>query len=300
MMKVKFHGVRGSRPTHKRDLLGFGGNSTCLEIVMDDADFYLFIDGGTGLVPRGRELGVKPKINNFHFLITHTHWDHIIGFPFFEPLYDASNKVTFYSSTTSKSNFNDLFWGLHRADNLPVPVSKLKAQIEFKEIKPGQSFSIGSKVEVRTTQLNHQGITLGYRIQSGEESFAIVTDNAPIDNGNYMGENMPDKSAGIDLDFEQKFNKGLIEFLRGCHSVAYDTHFNEENLKPDWGHSSPKLAYTICQQAQIKRLFIFHHAPEDSDSAVYKKLDDLKNYQKTGDMQILAAREGETWQLKAA
>ena len=190
-MKLKFLGVRGSRPTHKSDLLGFGGNSTSMEFLLPDEDFYVLLDGGSGIAHRDANDGANK--NKYYFLITHTHWDHILGFPFFKPLYNQKNEVTFFASKTSKANFNELFFGIHRHDNLPIPIDALKAKQTFKSIKAGSFFMIEEKVKVNTYQINHQGITLAYRLGYKNDSVAVVTDNAPIEDGNFMGENMKDK-----------------------------------------------------------------------------------------------------------
>lgn len=296
-LKLKLLGVRGSRPTHKVDLLGHGGNSTSMEFIVEGSDYMIFLDGGSGLAHYGMELGEAPKDKEFHFLITHTHWDHILGFPFFAPLYNSENTVNFYSSKSSKSTFNDLFFGLHRTDNLPIPVSKMKASINFKTIAAGSQFQVRD-IKVSCYHINHQAITLGYRLDLDGSSVAVITDNAPIDNGNYMGEGMKEKAAADPAAFEKSFNDGLVEFLRDCHTVVYDTHFTEENLKPDWGHSTPKIALEFAKKANVKRLILFHHAPEDLDEDVIRKVESIASEAKAAGIMVEAAVEGDIWDLK--
>ena len=297
-MKLKLLGVRGSRPTHKDAILGYGGNSTSIELELD-SDFYLFIDGGSGLVQRGWELTEKPEKSKFHVLISHTHWDHILGFPFFEPLYHPQNKFTFYASNTSRATFTDLFFGLQKSENLPVPQNQLAAHIEFKTILPATPFVIENLVKVSTIQLNHQGVTLGYRIEYRGETMAFISDSAPIDHGNYLGENMPPCSI-VNAEFEEQYNRSISKFLAGVHTVVFDTHFSEKNLKPDWGHSTPEKALQFCEMAGTKRLILFHHAPEDTDAVVRQKVEAilLKGLKKG--IEIEAAREGDTWLLRSA
>ncbi len=297
-MLLKFWGVRGSRPTHKKSLLGFGGNSTCLEFCVEDTDFNLFLDGGSGLAWRGHSIPALNRIKKYHFLVTHTHWDHILGYPFFSPIYHEHNQFNFYASNTTRSSFTELFFGLQRLGNLPVPVSALKAKINFQTVLPQQPFSIEGKVEVDTYQLNHQGVTLGYKLKRNQASVCIITDNAPIENGNYLGEGMRSKAQTLGPQvFEDQFNEGLVNFLKDTHTVVFDTHFMERDLKPDWGHSSPEKALNFCAKAKVKRLILFHHAPEDQDSAVLEKVNSIKNRGASMGIDVVPAKEGEEWDL---
>ena len=299
-MKLRLNGVRGSRPVGKRELLGYGGNSTNFEILLPEENFYLFIDGGSGLTWRGHELTETPKKNKFVFLITHTHWDHILGLPFFKPMYHHDNEFTFYASRTERSSFNELFFGLQRTHNLPVPIDQIQANIKFETIMPDQSITLaGTDIKISTLQLNHQGITLGYRIDKGEESVAIITDNAPIESGNYMGEGMMEAAASNPDAFEKQFNEKLVAFLRDVNTVVYDTHFTEKNLKADWGHSTPERALSFCKQAGIKRLVLFHHAPEDKDQDVEAKIHSIFQDACQHNIEVEAAREGDIWDLCA-
>lgn len=299
-MKLRLLGVRGSRPTHKRSLLGYGGNSTSFEIVVDH-DFYVFVDGGSGLVNRGKEITTNPAKNGkFYFLVTHTHWDHILGLPFFEPFYNEANSFLFYASKTSRANFNELFFGLHRSGNLPIPAGELKAAVRFQTISPGAPFLIEDKVKVTTYQLNHQGVTLGYKVEDGKDSVCIITDNAPIANANYLGEDMHARAQGDQKAFEENFEKGMVDFLRGAHTVVFDTHFTEANLKPDWGHSTPQMALKFCIQAGVSRLVLFHHAPEDNDDLVDDKVQSILSEASLHDVEVVAAKEGDVWELRSA
>lgn len=296
-MKLKLWGVRGSRPVHKEELLGYGGNSTSVEFVFDDRDFHLFLDGGSGLANAGYQLGTEPERRKFYFLITHTHWDHILGFPFFLPFCNPGIDFTFFASETSRATFADLFFGLQQAQHLPIPPYILKAQSSFQVVAPGQLLKIEDDVLIKTHQMNHQGVTLGYRVENKQHSAAVITDNAPIENGNYLGEGMRESSGANPADFESNFNMALVEFLRNCHTVVFDTHFTEANLKPDWGHSTPLRALGFCAAAGVKRLILFHHAPEDSDTDVEEKLASVNSIAEAEGIEVACAREGEEWEL---
>jgi len=295
-LQLKFHGVRGSRPTHKNSLLGFGGNSTSLQFMVD-GDFYLFIDGGSGLAACGREMGQHPKNKRFHFLITHTHWDHILGFPLFEPMYNPENHMTFYASNTEQATFKNLFLGLREARNLPIPKSMLRAQLQFQEIAPDQRFVIENAVEVSTFQLNHQGVTLGYRLEYQGSSCCFVTDMAPIANGNWLGEGQAQKAQADPVGFEKQYRDAFVNFLKGAHTVVFDTHFVPQNLKPDWGHSTPEIALSYAAAAKNSRLILFHHAPEDSDQDVLSKVKSIEKEAINANIEVVAAKEGTVWNL---
>ena len=266
--------------------------------MVPDADFHMFVDGGSGLALRGTQLGESPDKKRFHFLITHTHWDHILGLPFFDPIYNEENELFFYSSQTERSCFTDLFFGLQRSGNLPVPRNRIKAKIHFETILPAHPFMIEDKIQIDSFQLNHQGVTLGYKISTSESSVAIITDNAPIES-NHMGEGMKDKAKINKKKFENDFNKGLIDFLSGVHTVVFDTHFTEQNLKADWGHSTPPRALEFCKAAGTKRLVLFHHAPEDTDQDVDAKVQSIFHDACRANIEVEAAREGDLWDLCA-
>jgi phosphoribosyl 1,2-cyclic phosphodiesterase len=276
-------------------LLEFGGNSTSFAFPLERESFRLYIDGGTGLARHGMQLGHDAYADRFHFLITHTHWDHILGLPFFEPAYHEKNSITFYSSQTSKSTFQNLFFGLQHEGHLPIPVSKLKAHIEFKTLQPEVDFFIEDKIKVKTFQINHQGITLGYRLEYRGSCVAIITDHAPVSHGNLLGEGMKERAQTG--DFENMFNDGLVRFLQHCHTVVFDTHFTEANLKADWGHSTPHMALHVCRRANVKRLILFHHAPEDTDQDVHAKVASVYHEALEAGIEVYAAKEGDEWEL---
>ncbi len=296
-MKLRFWGVRGSRPTHRSDILGYGGHTTSMEFVLEDKDFLIFLDGGSGLSRYGRHTGEYTEKKKVYFLITHTHWDHILGFPYFKLFLNPKIKFTFFASTTSKARFSDLFLALQRSSHLQVPPFLMRSKLRFTEVKPETTFLIENCVEVKTHQINHQGITLSYRLQYKNSSVAIVTDNAPIENGNYLGEGMRERANSDPLAFEKEYNDSLVNFLEDTHTVVFDTLFTEKNLKADWGHSTTRRALEFCKKAKVKRMIIFHHSPEDSDSDLEIKKKDVKDEAKKYGLEVVIAREGEEWTL---
>ena len=183
-MKLKLLGVRGSRPTHKIGLLGHGSNSTSMQFILEGADYNtIYLDGGSGLAHHGMKIGESPSAKELPFSDNAYTLGPYLRFPFFAPLFNDQNTVNFYSSRSSTTTFKNLFFDLHREANVPVPVSKMNATINFNDVEAGTNFKV-KDVDVSCYQINHQAITLAYRLNYEGDSVAIVTDNAPIQNGN--------------------------------------------------------------------------------------------------------------------
>ncbi|MBF0442472.1 MAG: hypothetical protein HQK54_11250, partial [Oligoflexales bacterium] len=292
----KIHGTRGSRPSLKPYSLRYGGNSSSYEILTDEK-YLVFIDAGSGLAKAGRELGSGKQSKELHILTTHPHWDHILGFTDFEPFFCSENRIVLYGAGTELAKFKNLFLKLGYQNYLPIPISAFKAKIDFVEVCPGQSFFIGERIAVSTFQLNHNGITLGYRITYKGKSISVITDNAPIENENYLFDGI-DKTKIADFrKFEMEYNNGLTEFIRNSQLALFDTHFNEENLRPDWGHGTPEIAAGFCVNAGVKMLLLGHHAPEDTDEDVDAKLVNVRRRYKDSGLVIEAGTEEKIWKV---
>jgi phosphoribosyl 1,2-cyclic phosphodiesterase len=300
---LRFHGVRGSRPFHVTDLLGYGGNSTCIEIDCG-LDFIVAIDAGSGLQHIANRLGEHPTRKKIHLLITHTHWDHVLFLPFMRQLANPECDIHIHAPDISGRPFSDLFAMLFTKGRLPIPgdhTQIVKSKLTFHRIKADHEFLIEGKCKVETIQVNHQHTTLGYKISVGDSNLAVITDAATIRHGNYLGTGMQKRASVIGNEaFEREYNEKLIHWLRDVHTLVFDTHFNAKNMKSDWGHASPDIAVDLCAKAKIKRLFMFHHAPEDNDNKVALKQIYARNLAAAFGIEIINAREGDEWPLKSA
>ena len=303
MMNVLYFqllGTRGSRPILDRNFLKFGGNTTAYKVWAQDL-FPIYVDGGTGLFREGKR--VVKQTDQFTFLLTHSHWDHILSFPFFEPFYHPKTYARIWGTASFKETFEELFQHQFQTDSFPVHYSELPAKIEFTTVMEKQTFllpppipqneeSTSSRIRrmytIRTYQLNHPGYDLGYRIEYAGKSVVILTDLAPIEN-NHLGRGM-ENYTGKD---EKRYYQGLIEFCWDADLILHDTHFNEQTIigKESWGHSTEVMAVNLALEARAKKLILGHHAPEDDDQAILKKLENARRLSESHALEVMIPEE---------
>jgi phosphoribosyl 1,2-cyclic phosphodiesterase len=291
-------GTRGSRPIFDQEFLRFGGNTTAYKVWTPNL-FPIYIDGGTGLFREGKR--VLGQTEEFTFLLTHSHWDHILAFPFFEPFYHASTRARFWGTTSFKETFEELFQHQFQTDSFSIHYSELPAQIQFNPVQEGELFIIPSSQEedtteasetegygVKTYQINHPGYDLGYRISFGGKTIVILTDLAPIEN-NHLGHRMEHFTTAD----EKRYYQGLVDFCWDADLMLHDTHFNEHNIKgrESWGHSTEEMAVKLALEARTKRLILGHHAPEDNDAAILKKLENARRLGEPHGLEVLVPEE---------
>jgi phosphoribosyl 1,2-cyclic phosphodiesterase len=292
---VTFWGVRGSYPIARPDNVRYGGNSTCVQLQSPGED-PLIMDGGSGIRVLGGHLlsgpfGTGQGCGNI--LIGHTHWDHILGYPFFGPFYQRGNRFTFYSAGQSEADLPSVLAAQHQELHFPVPFEELRAEMVFQRIAPGDSFSVGG-FRIRSVQLNHPGYTLGYRIEHEGATVAIFTDAARIA-AVQQGTGMAAEVARIGLaQFQARYHDRLVEAVKDADLLIHDSHFLEEEIvgKEHWGHSTALDALALARAGSVRRLMLFHHAPEHSDADVDRKLAYTKAAAQGSGVQVSAASEG--------
>jgi phosphoribosyl 1,2-cyclic phosphodiesterase len=205
-----------------------------------------------------------------HILVGHTHWDHIMGFPFFAPFYQAGNRFVVVSAGQREAHIRDILsWqqvGLH----FPVPFERLKAHREYVRFQPGDRLPLG-EFRVETVQLNHQGITVGYRIEADGGVVTVYTDVARIREirlGEEMGGPKPDDG------FSREYLERVAHCARKSNVLVYDTNYLEHEIlgRFHFGHSTVEDAIEIARMAQVDQLVLFHHDPGHSDTVVDQKL----------------------------
>ncbi|MBC8002076.1 MAG: MBL fold metallo-hydrolase [Opitutaceae bacterium] len=281
---VQFWGTRGSIPTPGMRTRRYGGNTSCVEIRFGQE---LFIcDAGSGI----RDLGVNLLERTdapitAHFLFSHAHWDHIQGFPFFEPAYFSQNLFYIYGSTVGDDRFYRLLSGQMRSDYFPVAFSALKAEIAAAYLDNGGR-TIG-QVQIGTVPLNHPGGCIGYSFFAGGKRIVYLTDNEiPLPDGLAS----PNPATG-----RRAVPAALVEFVRDADLLIADGQFTDaEHLaRPGWGHSSCLTAVDLALHGGVKQLALFHHDPGHSDADVDFMLHDCSERvaKLDGNVKVFAARE---------
>ena len=276
-MRVTFHGVRGSIPTPGASTVRYGGNSVCVEVRLAD-DTLLVLDAGTGIRELGRKLmrtgAAAPPV---HLFVTHAHFDHIIGLPFFGPLYDPRTCLVFHPFTDvamARTRNPIVFDGVH----FPVRFADLPARIEHQAPVDG-AFRVGS-ARVRSIALNHPGGARGFRIDDdGGASVCYLTDNEL---------SPPDAPATTPPE--------LARFAAGAGLVIHDAQYVAADMpaKRGWGHSQVDEVLDLAREAEARALVLFHHDPERDDDALDAIGDHAQRWTREHalSMQALVAREG--------
>ena len=303
-MKVKFWGVRGSYPVPGPETNRYGGNTSCVEVrpTDDPAGPRIIIDAGTGLRRLGKEMMAGEcgeGRGGAHLLVSHTHWDHIQGLPFFAPMYQKGNRFHVYARHRDDTHLRAVFASQSGTPYFPVPFDQVQADVAFRELVEGARFEIGP-VRVSCTKLNHPWIAMAYRLDYEGTSLAYVTDTAPFRDILIEEEFIrqpPRPGEGLKPEDAAKLaamRDGVVRLCEGADLVIYDTQFTPEEYaqKPHWGHSCPDDAIEICKAAGAKALALFHHAPERTDDAIDRIVDACRADPASRGLSLLAASEG--------
>lgn len=244
-MDVKFWGTRGSIPTPEPEYMKYGGDTPCLEITTSD-DKHLILDAGTGIRRLGNDLIARAKGEPIHadILMTHGHWDHIQGFPFFAPAYIPGNQFAFYGLFKADGRLEESLRGMMGKLYFPVHLDSLAAELSFQDILEGTRDTNG--FQVTNCAVNHPQGAVAYRVEHDGAAVVYVPDT----------EHTPD-------DLQPK----LVELSRGAEYLIHDCHFTPEEYEShrDWGHSSYQTAVALAREAEVRTLVIYHHAPEHTD-----------------------------------
>ncbi len=259
-MQITFWGVRGSIPTPGPSTVQIGGNTSCVELRAGNA--ILIFDGGTGLRLLGKKL-LKETPIIAHMFFSHVHWDHIQGFPFFEPAFVAGNVFHLYGGNNVSRTLEETLAGQMDHPNFPVHLTAMGAKMNFRDLREGEAVSIddglGGQVRVTNAAGNHPQGVYAFRVDYAGKVFVYATDTE---------------------HYEGRIDHKLLALAHGADVFVYDSQYTPEEYagtagtgvpKKGWGHSTFEEGAKLAKTANVKKFVLFHHDPIQNDAAVREK-----------------------------
>lgn len=284
---VKFWGTRGSIPTPGYRTQRFGGNTPCVEIRSDQT--LIICDGGSGLRELGLDLmtRLRPPVMG-HLFFSHTHWDHIQGFPFFVPFFVPGNTFYVYGTSAGDKRVFELLSGQMNSDYFPVDFSELNAHILPRDL--GEGLAIIGDIEVSCHPLNHPGQAFAYSFVRDGRKVVYATDNE-------IDLDLVDRQSTLDdLALPRQVPAHLAEFCRNADLLIADGQYTDQEYpsKAGWGHSRATTLVDLALVAGVRQLAVFHHDPLQSDQDVAEKIEACRQRacRLNADLVVFGAREG--------
>lgn len=300
-MKIKFWGVRGSIPCPGPGTVKYGGNTPCIELRFKSDNRLIIIDAGSGI----RELGNYLMANdlphgsiNTEIYLSHTHWDHIMGFPFFTPIYVPGTKLKIYGPVTYEDDtLEDVLGGQLTYRYFPVRQAELASSIEYVDLKE-ETLEIGDGIKLTTKYLNHPILCLGYRFEYQGKVFCTAFDTEPFQNVFCTDPEDPSYDETMAQEGEEvarEENQRIEQFFKGADLLIHDTQYTQEEYaasKTGWGHTSFEHAIAAAKRADVKKMALFHHEPMRTDAQIDELASKYFNPSYTGELECFFARDG--------
>lgn len=267
-MKIRFWGVRGSIPSPRAGTVRYGGNTTCIEIRTDDNEL-IILDGGTGIFPLSQTL-LKELPVTAHIFITHSHWDHIQGLPFFIPIFIPGSRVKLHGAfdPVSQRGIEQVMDVQLQYSYFPVREAETKARIEYLTLSPGQTVQVGSAT-VTATMLNHPVVNLGYRIECNGKSVFFTGDHEP-----YFNIYSPDDEGHDEFHhLIEAREKMIYDAMQGVDVLIADASYTIKEYpdKKGWGHGTLDSCMRMADAVGAKILYCTHHEPTRDDDALERE-----------------------------
>jgi phosphoribosyl 1,2-cyclic phosphodiesterase len=263
-MKIKIWGCRGSIATPGKDTIRYGGNTTCVELRSSDGKVFI-LDAGSGVRNLGKALRRDPTVSEVRFFITHAHWDHLAGFPFFEPIYDKDFRITFCNGAHAEGMIQKYLHGQLTAPYFPVDFHKLRAKFDFRcEFhKRKNNFCPLGRVQCHPFPLSHPNGGYGFKLMENGKTFVFLTDN--------------------ELGFRHENGLSRTEYVGICRDadlLLHDAQYTSEEYRNTrgWGHSTYQDVLDLAIDANVKRLGLIHHDPDHTDDDLDQQADYCKKY----------------------
>jgi len=299
MINVRFWGVRGSIPCPGPQTARYGGNTACIELRFVESDRLIIIDAGSGLRELGNfmmanDLPKKPISTSIY--LSHTHWDHIMGFPFFTPIYLPTSTIKVYGPVSHEADtLETIVGGQMTYRYFPVRQAELAAKIEYYNLKEGQ-FDLGDGITLTTKYLNHPILCLGYRFEYQGKVICTAYDTEPYKNIFCTDPNNPSYDEAMFSEGEfvaREQNEELERFIAGADLLVYDAQYTRQEYasKVGWGHTPMEDAIAVARRNQIKKLALFHHEPMRTDEQLDEIAEILCHSDQTSGTEVFFARE---------
>ena len=281
-MRIKFWGTRGSIPVPGRDTIIYGGNTTCLEITLQSGKTVI-VDAGTGIRPLGDKLIAENEKVDIHLLITHGHWDHNLGFPFFTPIYDPTTKISVDGHQNCMKGLRNTFENKTGDGFFPIKFDQLKADIHHNDRVNKDGLEIdGTRID--SIPIQHPQGGVGFRFREGDKTLVFITDNELREDA-----------------WEGRSPKEYANFCKDADILIHDSQYTPQEIKErdGWGHSDYKATFEMAHMANVKRLILFHHDHSRTDpevKAIKVLCEDLAE-KRNSNMIIEAAKEDSVLEL---
>jgi phosphoribosyl 1,2-cyclic phosphodiesterase len=276
-MKIKFWGTRGSIPVSGREFLKYGGSTTCLEIIDKNNDS-IIVDCGTGVKDLGKEF-IKKNINKIFIVFTHQHWDHILGFPFFAPIYDDKNEIIITGCSYTTDDVRAIVSKIMQPPGFPVKFEEIDAKFKFMAMKKN-GIKINN-IEIIPIELSHPNGGFGYKFIEDGKTVVFLTDN----------ELRYTHPGGRSFD-------EYVEFSRGADLLIADADYidSEYEYRRTWGHSTWRDALELAISSVVKKLILFHHNQNRTDKQIDIIVNDCNREIRKAGLKIkcFGAMEGKT------
>lgn len=264
--KIKFWGVRGSCSVWNKEKIKFGVNTSCVQVQINDE--LIIFDGGTGICELGRCLRKTKDYINGNIFITHAHWDHIQGLPYFLPALNKKSEINIYGEKKENMSFEEILKGLMKYPYFPLNWNDMKGQIHIKEIETNEEIVIKEGIIVKTIKLNHPNGCIGYKVEHNSVSFSYI----------------------VDVEHTDTMDKELIDFIKNTNVFVYDTNYTNEEYeqRKGWGHSTWQKAVELAKEANVEKLILYHHDIFRTD----EEIEEIEMKAQNKFKETIAAKEG--------
>lgn len=305
-MKVRFWGVRGSIPSPGPMTQKYGGNTACIELRVGAEERLVIIDAGSGIRPLGNYMMGKDLPRGpirADIFLSHTHWDHIMGYPFFTPIYIPGTKLKVHGPVSFEEDpLEEVVGGQMKYRYFPVNLGELASEIEYIRLKETPLIDIGGGLQLTTKLLNHPITALGYRFTYNNKAVCTCYDTEPFRNLFITDPTHPDYDEAMALEGEEvavEQNLAVEQFFAGADLLIHDAQYTaaEYRGRVNWGHTAMEYAIAAANRAGVKKLALFHHDPDRSDAQLEELAETLCRPASPGSTEVFFAAEGMEVQL---